>query len=243
MDEQLLTDQLSYYRARAGEYDEWFLRQGRYDRGPEHRAQWVREVAIVETALEQAVHGGDVLELACGTGLWTRHLAANNERVVAIDASPEVVAINRERLRASNVEYVIADLFSWAPARTFDAVFFSFWLSHVPPGRFDAFWAMVRAALKPEGRAFFIDSLREQSSTAIDHDRLDDSGVVRRKLNDGRAFSIVKVFHDPTTLEHRLFEHGWEGSVRPTGQFFLYGSVTPGKCPGVPFRHVGGPST
>src|SRR5437868_6839320 len=26
----LLQEQLAYYRARAGEYDEWFLRQGRY---------------------------------------------------------------------------------------------------------------------------------------------------------------------------------------------------------------------
>jgi hypothetical protein len=37
-DERLLADQIAYYRARAGEYDEWFLRQGRYDRGLEHRS-------------------------------------------------------------------------------------------------------------------------------------------------------------------------------------------------------------
>ena len=225
MDEQLLTDQVSYYRARAGEYDEWFLRQGRYDRGPQHRAAWFGEIAIVEAALAETVHGGEVLELACGTGLWTRHLAANNQRVVAVDASPEVIAINRDRLRAANVEYIVADLFAWTPVQTFDAVFFSFWLSHVPPSRFDAFWAKVQAAVKPGGRAFFIDSLREQSSTAINHDALDDSGVVRRKLNDGREFSIVKVFHDPSTLERQLLDAGWEGWVRATGQFFLYGSV------------------
>jgi len=226
MDEQLLTDQVSYYRARAGEYDEWFLRQGRYDRGPQHRAAWFGEIAIVEAALAETVHGGEVLELACGTGLWTRHLAANNQRVVAVDASPEVIAINRDRLRAANVEYIVADLFAWTPVQTFDAVFFSFWLSHVPPSRFDAFWAKVQAAVKPGGRAFFIDSLREQSSTAINHDALDDSGVVRRKLNDGREFSIVKVFHDPSTLERQLLDAGWEGWVRATGQFFLYGSVS-----------------
>jgi len=226
MDEQLLTDQVSYYRARAGEYDEWFLRQGRYDRGPQHRAAWFGEIAIVEAALAETVHGGEVLELACGTGLWTRHLAANNQRVVAVDASPEVIAINRDRLRAANVEYIVADLFAWTPVQTFDAVFFSFWLSHVPPSRFDAFWAKVQAAVKPGGRAFFIDSLREQSSTAINHEALDDSGVVRRKLNDGREFSIVKVFHDPSTLERQLLGAGWEGWVRATGQFFLYGSVS-----------------
>ena len=230
MDErQIVEGQMAYYRARAGEYDQWFLRQGRYDQGPEHRARWFQEVAIVETALREEVRGADVLELACGTGLWTRHLAETNMRVVAVDASPEVLAINRERIQSAavgNVEYVEADIFSWKPTDTFDVVFFSFWLSHVPPGQFDAFWDIVRAALKPGGRAFFVDSLLEQSSTARDHGLLDQSGVVRRRLNDGREFNIVKVFYDPADLEHRLLQRGWDGSVRATGMFFLHGLMT-----------------
>ena len=53
-EERLLDEQLAYYRARAGEYDEWFLRTGRYDRGPAHRAEWVAEVAAVEAGLREA---------------------------------------------------------------------------------------------------------------------------------------------------------------------------------------------
>ena len=34
-DDDLLAEQRSYYRARAPEYDEWWQRQGRYDRGVE----------------------------------------------------------------------------------------------------------------------------------------------------------------------------------------------------------------
>jgi len=227
MDEkQIVEGQIAYYRARADEYDQWFLRQGRYDQGPEHRARWFQELAIVEIALRGEVRDADVLELACGTGLWTRHLAETNARVVAVDASPEVLAINRARVRSANVEYVEADIFSWKPTGTFDVVFFSFWLSHVPPGQFDAFWDGVRVALRPGGRAFFVDSLLEQSSTARDHGLLDQSGVVRRRLNDGREFEIVKVFYDPADLEHRLFQRGWNGSVRTTGMFFLYGLMT-----------------
>jgi SAM-dependent methyltransferase len=226
MDERRLVEsQLAYYRARAGEYDQWFFRQGRYDRGPEHRSQWLQELALVETALGEEVRDADVLELACGTGLWTRHLAPRNTRVVAVDASPEVLAINRERVRSANVEYVEADIFSWKPPRRFDVVFFSFWLSHVPPERFDAFWDSVSAALEPGGRAFFVDSMLEQSATAQGDGLLDESGVVRRRLNDGREFDIVKVFYEPAALERRLIDRGWSGSVRTTGGFFLYGSM------------------
>ena len=226
MDSKRLADQIDYYRARAPEYDEWFFRQGRYDRGPEHRAAWFAELAKVKAALDRTIHHARVLELACGTGLWTRHLAETNAHVVAVDASPEAIAINRERVRAETVEYLVTDLFSWTPsAAAFDAVFFGFWLSHVPPDQVDRFWNMVRTVLKPGGRVFFVDSLQEDTSTARDHEPLDGSGVVRRKLNDGRQFEIVKVFYDPAVLERWLQSHGWEADVRSTGKFFLYGSA------------------
>ena len=147
---------------------------------------------------------------------------------MAVDASPEVIAINRERLKSDRVTYVVGDLFSWVPPRgQFDAIFFGFWLSHVPVAQFDAFWMTVRAALKPEGRVFFVDSLLEPESTARDHGPLDESGVVRRRLNDGREFNVVKVFYEPEELQRRLAERGWTGWVRSTGRFFLYGSVRP----------------
>jgi demethylmenaquinone methyltransferase/2-methoxy-6-polyprenyl-1,4-benzoquinol methylase len=226
-DEELLGEQLQYYRERAGEYDEWFFRQGRYDRGSEHRDQWFGEVAIVEAALEATRPQGNILELACGTGLWTRRLAGEGRRIVAVDAAPEAIALNRERLASHCVEYVEADLFSWVPpAGAFDMVFFAFWLSHVPPAKFDGFWGMVRRALKADGVAFFVDSLLDQASTAVDHDALDASGVVHRRLNDGRTFRVVKQFYEPATLERALAERGWTGSLRTTGRFFLYGSMT-----------------
>jgi hypothetical protein len=61
----ILDEQLAYYRARAPEYDEWFLRQGRYDRGLEHRAEWFREIATVEAALHPIIQMKEVVELAC----------------------------------------------------------------------------------------------------------------------------------------------------------------------------------
>src|SRR4051794_29444856 len=70
----LLDEQRAYYRARAAEYDQWWFREGRYDRGPELNTRWFSEVEALERALDEFQPGGDVLELAPGTGLWTRHL-------------------------------------------------------------------------------------------------------------------------------------------------------------------------
>ena len=220
----ILDEQIAYYRARASEYDEWFLRQGRYDRGAEHSRRWFDEVATVEAALGDAAPAGDILELACGTGLWTRHLAARATHVTAVDTSAEVIAINRSRVRNPVVSYVEADLFRWTPPATYDFVFFGFWLSHVPLEQFDAFWTMVKRALRPSARVFFVDSLAAHESTARDQ-HLETDGIVERRLNDGQTFRIVKIFHEPSQLSRRLAELGWAADIRATQNFFIYGTA------------------
>lgn len=226
MSHDVLQQQLEYYRARAGEYDQWFLRQGRYDRGAAQNAQWFSEVQQVVGALESFGPSGDVLELACGTGLWTSRLVAHATRVTAVDAAPEVLAINRARVGSPAVSYVEADLFSWEPpAHAFDVVFFSFWLSHVPADRFEAFWQLVHRALRPGGRFFLVDSRREPTSTAVDHQLPERTATtLKRRLNDGREFEIVKVFYDAAALEAQLRRLGWAAEVRQTPAYFIYAS-------------------
>ena len=228
MPSDILKDQVEYYRARAGEYDEWWFRSGRWDRGEEFNAVWREEGAVVEHELIrwlEARRPDSVLELACGTGLFTRHLAPRVAHLTAVDASAEVIAINRARV-ARNVEYVQADLFEWRPARRYDAVFFSFWLSHVPEDRFEAFWDTVAAALRTGGVAYLIDSAFDATSMAKDHPLPNrETGLVTRKLNDGREFRIVKVYHRPDALEAKLSALGWRPCIAQTGRYFVYGEA------------------
>lgn len=226
VDGRILKQQIEYYRARATEYDEWFLRLGRYDRGEEHRKKWFAELEQVREALSAVLPGGDVLELACGTGLWTSHLLPGSNRIVAVDASPEVLDICRARVTDTRVEFVESDIFTWEPTERFDFIFFGFWLSHVPMSRFDDFWNGLRKTLKPGGTVFFVDGLLTQESTAVNHQALDRSGSSVRKLNDGREFEIVKIFHEPPVLEKRLLEMGWRGEVRTTDEFFYFGAFS-----------------
>lgn len=225
-----LAEQVAYYRARAGEYDDWFFRRGRYDRGPALNREWFAETAELERRLDEFAPRGHVLELACGTGLFTRCLLHHAAAITAVDAAPEVIALNRERTQDSRVTYVEADIFSWRPTAQFDVVFFSFWLSHVPPERFVAFWELVRASLAPGGRVCFIDSLYAPESTAADHvlpDRshqAEDEIKVTRRLSDGREFEIFKIYYAPELLERDLAALGWRASVGTTGRLFLYGS-------------------
>jgi demethylmenaquinone methyltransferase/2-methoxy-6-polyprenyl-1,4-benzoquinol methylase len=201
------------------------LRQGRYDRGPELNERWFAQDREVIDSLKTFGPSGSVLELACGTGIWTARLSLYARELLAVDASPEVIAINRDRLQSSKIKYVEADLFEWAPPVAFDVVFFGFWLSHVPPERFDRFWLLVKRALKPGGRFFFVDSRYEPTSTAKDL-RLPDrkATTLTRRLNDGREFQVYKIYYDAEDLQQRLNLLGWDAEVKQTADYFLYGS-------------------
>ncbi|HOZ48771.1 MAG TPA: methyltransferase domain-containing protein [Candidatus Hydrogenedentes bacterium] len=99
--------------------------------------------------------GSRVLELGCGVGSQTVHLARNSPdaHFVSVDISPESLAAAQERVRAeghSNVEFRQADIFHLDfPPDSFDHVFICFVLEHLPhPAK--ALEA-ARVVLKPGG--------------------------------------------------------------------------------------------
>lgn len=139
MTDRILQQQIAYYSARANEYDEWFYRLGRYDRGEELNQRWFKEINIVKQALQQIGQAEEILELASGTGIWTQELLKIGNKITAIDASEEVIKINSSKLNSPHVKYHQIDLFTWEPDVEYDLVFFSFWLSHVPPELLDSF--------------------------------------------------------------------------------------------------------
>ena len=224
-DDDILQEQIAYYRARAGEYDEWFYRTGRYDYGADLNAQWFREADSVRAALRQLAPAGEALELACGTGIWTEELVQIAQHVTALDASAEVLAINRGKLPEAPVTYVQADLFQWEPERAYDLVCFAFWLSHVPPERLDAFLAKVARATKPGGRVFMVDSrMSEHSGPQVNRTEIVDDVVHLRHLKDGRAFRVIKRFYEPDELQQHFARAGFEVIAHTTERFFIYAS-------------------
>jgi demethylmenaquinone methyltransferase/2-methoxy-6-polyprenyl-1,4-benzoquinol methylase len=214
----LIASQREYYDLRAPDFGDATR--------PDRIVPGFMDPATLRAVVDELAPRGDVLEIACGPGSVTRELVRHADSVTAIDASPRMLERNRTETGARSVRYVEADVFEWQPDRTFDVVFFANWLSHVPPSRFDRFWAVVRSCLGPEGRAGFIDEDDRAQS-------FDETGVVngvpvaRRTLDDGRWFDIVKVFWQPRDLTARLRTLGWSADVRRVAESFLYGSARP----------------
>jgi demethylmenaquinone methyltransferase/2-methoxy-6-polyprenyl-1,4-benzoquinol methylase len=216
MSDKLIAEQIRYYRARAPEYDATVTPDG------DPLALFGEDI---QGALAAFAPTGNVLELACGTGIWTQLLAEHAQRITALDSSPEMIELARARVADERVRFVRADLFQWEPPERYDAVVFANWLSHVPFERFAAFWSLVARSLAEGGRVFFVDEAHdawrhEQLSLGEDFVGRPGTPVVRRTLRDGSSFNIFKVFWDPAELEARLGDLGWDIAVHPSGPFF-----------------------
>jgi SAM-dependent methyltransferase len=219
---------LAYYEARAPEYDDWYRRRGRYQRGPVHDAAWAAELDVAGRWLDALPIRGEIVELAAGTGWWSPLLASKGE-LSLYDVVPATLDRARERLLAHRLRAHLHVRDAWAePDRAVDAVFTGFWLSHVPRARLDAFLGIVRRWLAPGGIFAFIDSLPDAQSSAADHPAPAADLSVRR-LDDGREFTVVKVYYEPTEMEAALARAGFGAArVTTTGRFFLTGVAEAG---------------
>jgi 2-polyprenyl-3-methyl-5-hydroxy-6-metoxy-1,4-benzoquinol methylase len=211
--DEVLAEQIDYYRRRAEEYD--VTAYGDVEAARAHIARLVAQMRPT----------GRVLEIACGTGLWTEALARLADTVTAIDAAPEVVEIARERVRSANVRFEVVDVFSWQPDGRFDVIFFSAWLSHVPTSRLDQFWRALRTLLAEDGRVLFLDEhVDERAKESYVPGRTE---IVERRLRDGSTFHIVKNFVDPEELELQLRRLGWDCTIRRDGTRWIHGEARP----------------
>jgi 2-polyprenyl-3-methyl-5-hydroxy-6-metoxy-1,4-benzoquinol methylase len=199
-DRELLASQVNYYRLRAAEYDVTSY-------GDDLEAARARMAKV----LDQLAPRGSVLEIACGTGMWTQELAVRADRVLAIDSAPEALELAGQRVLRGDVELQVADVYVWEPHIQFDTVFMAFWLSHVPRARWKQFMERVGAWLHPGGRLLVVDEHVDLRPLEMFDPSTADTAV--RKLNDGSEHRLVKVYLDPAELEDLFNQLGWSSRI------------------------------
>ncbi len=174
----------AYYARRAAEYERIYAR-------PERQA----DLAQMCTAIEDAFSGRRVLDVACGTGYFTRHAARRARSVSGIDANEETLAIARSKGLA-NAEFVLGDAYALPQAREpYDAALVTFWWSHIPLSRIEEFGRALHRLLAPGATVLMADNTYvEGNSTSIS--RTDEGGNTyqTRTLENGERYEVLKNF-------------------------------------------------
>jgi demethylmenaquinone methyltransferase/2-methoxy-6-polyprenyl-1,4-benzoquinol methylase len=219
------SEMVRYYAARADEYDDWYLRRGRYSRGARQDEAWRADLEAAAAWLGSRPFHGRIADLAAGTGWWSPILASAGH-LTLYDAAPEPLARAAAQLAEVDLgaDFEVRD--AWAePDRSVDGLFTGFWISHIDRARIDEFFGLAMRWLAPGGLFAFIDSRQDPASGARDHLPPKDDVQVRR-LNGGASFRVRKVFYEPAELGSALRRAGFtEVDVVTTARFFVLGSA------------------
>jgi ubiquinone/menaquinone biosynthesis C-methylase UbiE len=98
----------------------------------------------------------EALDIGCGTGSFSRLLAQRSDRVLALDLSPQMIRIARERSRPyTNIDFRVADVMAWQfPLERFDCIASIATLHHLP---FRQTLVNMKRSLKAGGALLILD--------------------------------------------------------------------------------------
>jgi ubiquinone/menaquinone biosynthesis C-methylase UbiE len=214
MDQHILHEQITYYRKMAQEYDEVTGQTEGLQPAFARARDLLQQLAPVE----------QILELACGTGIWTRVLLPLARELTAIDASPEMLELAQQKVGKGVVQFQQADLFQWQTRQQYDLVFFANWLSHVPPQRLDAFLGTVARAVGPGGSLAIVDQYApmQEDREIIVQDAEEGAIYAKRSLLNGQTFLIVKAFYDLQIIENLLDALDFTVTVHKLDDIFFF---------------------
>ena len=132
---------------------------------------------------------GNVLEIGCGTGSFARPLAGRAERVLAIDLSPQMIRIARERSRShANIDFLEGDAMTQQfSGEQFNCVATLTTLHHLP---IEAALTKVKNILKPGGVFLCLDLYQRSTLTDLLSDCVAyPTSLLLRTLKTGRPKS------------------------------------------------------
>lgn len=181
----------SYYALDAGAADRDYQQPERQD-----------DLAAMQQKVADLLEGHQVLELACGTGYWTRVIAETALSVHATD-------INDVVLRADmpdNVTFARTDAFDLPAAEgEYTAVFAGGWWSHVKREEQERFVAQLRLKLGKDILLVLLDEAYvDGSSTVIARTDAEGNTYHFRTLPSGERLEIMRNYPTDSYIRKKL---------------------------------------
>lgn len=187
-------DLISYYRQRAGEYENIYLKPERQN-----------DLNAATAALQSLFARKKVLEIACGTGYWTQKIAETATSILATDINERVIDIARGKVYKNKVDFQVADFYSLNPPKKFDCLFGGFIWSHIPLQELDTFIAKTAGLVAPGGTLVFLDNNYVHGNSHPVTQKDDNENTYQtRKLENGTSHLVLKNFPTRESIFSRL---------------------------------------
>lgn len=189
------TDLIAYYKDRAKEYENIYLKPERQD-----------EIKTSTTLLQNIFADKSVFEIACGTGFWTQKIAETATSVFATDINKAVIEVAEQKSYSKkNVTFDLADIFELSNKTKYESLFGGFIWSHIKLQDLDKFLDAINNSILPGSTVVFMDNnFVEGSNHPITNTDLDGNTFQTRKLADGTTHLVLKNFPSEDFLQNKL---------------------------------------
>lgn len=175
-----------YYNARAAEYERVYDKPERQD-----------DLRQLHELIPSLLAGRSVLEVACGTGYWTRRISARAAAITGCDLAGETLTLARALQPAEHAaSYVAGDAYALTGVPgCFDAAFVGFWWSHIRHADLRRFLGGLNARLPVASRVVILDN-RYVAGSNWPVTRTDEDGNTyqQRQLENGTRHEVLKNF-------------------------------------------------
>ena len=184
---------VEYYRKRAPEYEQAYFRDN-----PARQ----KELASLYDVSKRTLAGRNVLDLACGTGFWTRIVSEKAASIVGIDINKSTLLEAKKKTYRCRAQFIRSDFFDLPFSRDFfDGLMATYVVSHVRRQDLDRLGETVRRVVKSGSPAFICDNnpICEMIPGLI----WDDSHInsyKKRRLENGEEYMILKNYYDREEL-------------------------------------------
>lgn len=204
-----------YYSKRAQEYDEIYKRSDKIR---------LKEQKFLAEYITQTFKGKFVLELACGTGFWTKHLLRSAQKILATDYSINMLEIASSRFaKNSNIMFLQADAYN--PPNSipkFNGAVANFWFSHIPRKKIKKFLNTLHSRLTKNSVILIADGIYIEGlgGELLLKDKHKDT-FKKRSLASGEQFDILKNYYAEEELEEIFSKYSKKLEIEYLTNFWI----------------------
>lgn len=186
----------------------------------------LQEQGIIKEYIKKSFSNRYVLELACGTGYWTKYLLSVAQKIVATDASASMLQIASSRYAThAAINFLLGDAYnppvSFPP---FTGAMANFWFSHIPKRKIHTFLETVHNSLAPDAFVLFVDSnFRGEESGKLIRKKAHEDTWKRRKLHNGEEYDVLKNYFSEKELKNIFEKYSKNLEVKYLTNFWIAG--------------------
>lgn len=187
-----------YYSHRVEEYEDIYYRDDLVRQN---------EQTEIHNELRSIFKNKSVLEVACGTGYWTKTISEVANNILAIDYSKDVIDVAKSKNLSA--DFLVDDAYKLKKVEnSFNGGCANFWFSHVPRNIISEFLNTFHDKLAKGSHVFMADNIFLKGIGGdLIRKQGDENTYKVRTLSDGSTYEIIKNYYSREELAERFKDY------------------------------------